>query len=192
MRRVIERILCTPGSMVLLAALLPAPVDGQQLRAVYVHGESVPAPFIIEGDAALGCLWFHTYNQHVTESVAPAVSSPAVVISFFTAEAWSARAAQGAADSLTAQLDLARFHTRVFPTPAGVRPVIEYRKAAGLGPFVPRGRIPLASEYYLASLRIPTRLDSAGRPVVREFTAAEVAEARAALRSVAPCAPATK
>jgi hypothetical protein len=182
MFRATTRILWSLASPFLLAAVLPGRVEAQQLRAAYVHGDAVLAPFIVEETTALpGCLWFHTYNQHLAEAVAPPDGTPTVIISFFTEESWPARVVRDGTVPLAAQLDLASFHIRVAPTPPGVRPVVYYRKAAGLGPFVPRGSMPLAGEYYLARLGIPTRLDSASRPVVRQFTDAEVAEARAAV-----------
>jgi hypothetical protein len=175
-----------------LAALQPPDVaTAQQLVAAYVHGDAVQKPSVVRLEpAGTGppCLWFYTYSYHES---APGGAPPAgamVTLSFFTRAAWDLQSRPIGAGTQNILLSLATFHTRLVLPPTGEAPYLQFRQAAGMGRFTPRGRLTLAGEYYLAGLQIPTRIDSEGRPALREFSASEEAEARGAIPSNWPCA----
>lgn len=165
--------------------------EGGPLTAVYVHGDAVETPYVLPiEDLGSQCLWVHTYQHYQrlpARSRAPE-NAPMVTLSFFTRDDW-AQVPRDGADPRNPPLYLARFHTRFFLAPPDVQPYVQFRKEAGLGRFKDRGRMPLASEYYLAHRQIPTRLDRDGRPVVRRFSGDELETVRGALPADFACAP---
>jgi hypothetical protein len=165
--------------LVAAATLVSAPLSllhGQELTAVLVHGEAVEEAWLILEPESLGmCLWGSTYNlrQEDGEPSSEEVG-PTLTLSFFTKPERRAAEREGGdvADHLL--VSRSRFHTRLRLTPenAGAPPT-ERRKEYGDGPFESRAYLTALGEFFLARLRIPTRTDPAGNPVVRNFTERE-------------------
>lgn len=171
------------------AGAAEAQAGAGDLRAVYVHGDGLESPRVIHDlESFPHCFWsftYHLYDPNVDQAPVT-LDAPAVTFSFFTAEAWESQVNH--ANPLIAQLNKAMFHTRVLLTAMDRQPYVQVRKSPGMGRFSSRGRLPLASEHYLSSHRIPTRLDSQGRPLVRAFSSSERAQLREALPAGFSCA----
>ena len=160
----------------------PQPV---YMAAVWVHGEGVEAPFLLEDEEVAMCLWRLTYNYYDSSDGFPE-PGPEVTLSFFTREDWATRVNPG--NPIVAQLNLSRFHTRIHQTEAGAQPYVEFRKEPGIGPFRPRGRITALGEDYLGSHGIPTRRDDEGNPAIRQLRGQELSAWEAELAAALPCA----
>ena len=178
--------------MALLLGLLlmnGADASAQTLRAVIVHGSAVEREFLIEDpEVAARCLWGATYNMQGEGPAALRSDAPQVTLSFLTDSYWNAVEGEIAETGIKPAHKQTGFHTRVTLAVGGIPAYVESSKR-GVPFGYAHGLLP-TGQYILSLYGIPTMVDSIGRPVVREFTDAELGELPRIIETRELCGPA--
>jgi hypothetical protein len=162
-----------------------------QFRAAMVHGAGVEQPFILHEDAwAAQCLWFFTYNFYSSQSTAILPDTvAAVTISFINEPEWQEWQGRSSRRSGTDDVPTASWHTRIALAPLNAPVSVQFQKPTSPG-FVTRIHLHSAAEPYLALRAIPTRRDTLGRPLVRQYDSETLADLRSELeRNLGPYLP---
>lgn len=154
--------------------------------SVLVHGAGLTEPVLIDDPDVALCLWGFTYNFYSGRTdTQPGPGLPAVTLSFFTRDVWAQLLSNPTHSSEHVTPDRATFHTRIFLAPLGaeVLPHVQFKKPRD-STFVNRMTLLEAAEPFLAGYGIPTRVNAAGDPMVRQPSPRHIEVARAELRAM--------
>lgn len=169
------------GVLLAAQAVLPAAAQAQVFHAVLVHGDGIGQPVLVDDRRIASCAWVYTYNLYSELAAQTPQPGPAITLSFFSVLDWERIVEHEShpVDSLTAAR--ATFHTRLILSPTGGLPHVQFKKPWDAD-FVSRMTLESLAEPWLAALRIPTRVDASGNPVVREFSADRLEEVESTLK----------